>query len=240
MAISETIFNVVDVETTGLDPARDKIVEFACVPCSIKNGVMHDLRFSGLVNPGVKIHPAASAIHHITDEMMPDAKPLPELLSVMGPGPLVAHCAAFDSAFLNLGEPFLCTMRLAQKLWPDLDGYGNQFLRYYFKLDIPGQIAAMPMHRALPDAIVTAYLLLYELAEVIKRSKEPDSITVHGLIEWIEKPILLSVCRFGKHKGTKWSAVPKDYLQWALSPNGMTDMDVDLRFTIEHYLQVGQ
>ena len=130
----------------------------------------------------------------------------------------------------------LCTKRLAQKLWPDLEAYGNQFLRYQLKLDIPAEIKAMPMHRAFPDAAITAHLLLRELTEVVARAKEPDAITVEGLIKWINEPTLLKTCNFGKHKGLLWSQVPKSYLDWMLSPKGMTDMDSDLEFTARYFL----
>ena len=83
---------------------------------------------------------------------------------------------------------------------------------------------------------VTSYLFMYELDELFKRSKDPESITVAKLIEFIEKPSLLKVCKFGKHKDKLWSEVPLDYLRWMLRE--MKDLDRDTEFTVRHYLGI--
>jgi exodeoxyribonuclease X len=208
--IQNSVFCVLDVETTGLDHEADDVVEVACVPCSLAIGVMLDEATHTLVQPGIPIPASGSAIHHITDADVLGKPSLPDAMRekikvTTERGQTVAcaaHNAEFGSSFLPpLGFPMICTKRLAQKLWPELDCYSNQFLRYHLKLDIPSEIKAMPMHRALPDAAVTAFLLLHELREVISRAKEPDSITADGLLKWISEPNLLKTCRFGKHKG---------------------------------------
>lgn len=245
MSIQSFVFCVLDVETTGLDPDVDGVVEVACVPCSLASGVILDEATHTLVEPGIPIPASGSAIHHIVDADVLGKPPLVDAMHekikvTTERGQTVAcaaHNADFDSSFLPpLGFPMLCTKRLAQKLWPELDCYSNQFLRYHLKLDIPAEIKSMPMHRALPDAAVTAFLLLHELREVIARAKEPGSITVDGLMKWIAEPVLLVTCRFGKHKGALWSEVPKSYLDWMLSPRGMTDLDSDTEFTARHWL----
>jgi DNA polymerase-3 subunit epsilon len=55
---------VLDLETTGVDPAADRIVEVAVL--TLLPGGKHDL-FHQRLNPGVPIPPAASAVHGITD-----------------------------------------------------------------------------------------------------------------------------------------------------------------------------
>lgn len=235
MNISETVFVVVDVETTGLDPAVDRVVECATV-AACYDGIGGT--WSSLFDPGIPIPPAASAIHHLTDEDVQgmglfSQHPFPKY------GACAAHNAAFDSKFIPqiAGVPMICTMRLAKKLWPTLEGYGNQFLRYSLGLVVPDEIKAMGMHRALPDAAVTALLLVRELAELAKQHSEIG--TVESLAAWLSKPILLYRCSFGKHgpkdgkPGLLWSEVPRDYLKWML--NNMTDMDEDTRFTAQHY-----
>jgi len=238
--IIDTEFDVIDIETTGLDPAIHRVVEIAAVPCSLTEGVLVLGTRGSLVDPLVPIPAAASAIHHLVDHDV-IGEPTLELavfqLDLLRSSLLpVAHNARFDSAFLpEIKRPFLCTMRLAQKLWPDLESYGNQFLRYHLKLDIPAEIKLLPMHRAFPDAVVTACLLLRELTEVLARATTDEQRTVEYLMQWVAEPILLSRCKFGKHKGMLWQDVPRSYLAWMLSPGGMTDMDDDLRFTVEHY-----
>lgn len=246
MSIQDVVFAVIDTETTGLDPETCEVVEVASVPCSLASGVMLNQATHTLVQPGVPIPASASAIHHIVDE---DVLGMPSLADALHEKikltvesattvALAAHNAAFDVSFLPpLGFPVICTKRLAKKLWPELEAYGNQFLRHHLKLDIPDEIKAMSMHRAYADAAVTAYLLLRELQELVSRASDPASITVDGILEWIAKPNLLTTCNFGKHKGVPWADVPKSYLSWMLSANGMADMDEDTRFTAEHWLK---
>lgn len=247
MLIKDAEFCVVDIETTGLDPQKDKVVELAVVRCSLKDGVDSTGKrsYSKLVNPGIPIPASASAIHHITDD---DVSHLSPKLSAIVVGDLVchdglidgyefaAHNAEFDFSFIPpISNAPVCTCRLARKLWPDLECYSNQFLRYHFKLSIPQHVREMQMHRALPDATVTAFLLIHELNEVLARAENPDMADVGRLVSWIAEPMLLRTIRFGKHKGEKWSDVPKSYLSWMLK--NMEDLDIDTRFTAEHYLQ---
>ena len=58
---------VLDVETTGLDYTKEKIIEFAGV--RLENGKIVD-SFETLVNPHQKIRKSSMAIHGITDEML--------------------------------------------------------------------------------------------------------------------------------------------------------------------------
>jgi hypothetical protein len=61
-------------------------------------------------------------------------------------------------------------------------------------------------HRALPDASITACIL----REALKKASLPQ------LAEWSQHPayLLKMPIRFGRHRGTQWSDLPKDYLQW--------------------------
>jgi exodeoxyribonuclease X len=227
--------HVVDLETTGLDPEKDKVIEFAEVIVGFDG--IEDQR-SQLYSPGIPINPAASAAHHLVDEDVIDCQPSPPRDGYWSvPAVYACHNAAFDTSFIMFPGPVVCTMRLAQKLWPDLERYDNQFLRYFHELDVPVPKGSS-MHRALPDATVTACLLLHELKEVLSRSDVP--MTIEQLIDWIETPMLLHRVRFGKHgpkdgkPGLLWSEVPKDYLRWILK--SFTDADRDTVYTAKHYL----
>lgn len=70
---------VLDTETTGLLGAGvTAVCEIACVALEINTGEIID-KAAQLVNPGVPIPPAATAIHHITDEMVQGAPTLAEV-----------------------------------------------------------------------------------------------------------------------------------------------------------------
>jgi len=152
---------VIDVETTGFSPAADRIVE---VGCALVDGDRVAGAWATLVNPGISIPAAATAVHGITDEMVAGAPDLGWALERAGRlcrnRVVAAHCAGFDLSFVGTrvaGEA-LCTMRLARVLIPEAPNHKNQTLRRFLEIDrVAG---AQRAHRALGDAIVTAHILL--------------------------------------------------------------------------------
>ena len=93
---------VIDVETTGLDYTREKIIEFAGV--KLVNGKVKE-KFETLINPKQHIRKSSQAIHGISEEDLVDA-PLeeeifPKIFEFIGDAPIVAHNAIFDYSFLN-------------------------------------------------------------------------------------------------------------------------------------------
>lgn len=99
-------FIAFDVETTGLSPAIDRIVEIGAV--LFANGEPVD-SFSTLVNPRMNISASATAVNHITNNMLSSA-PLeqdvyPRLIEFLGEAVcgniiMCAHNAKFDFDFL--------------------------------------------------------------------------------------------------------------------------------------------
>ena len=102
--------------------------------------------------------------------------------------------------------------------------YGLQYLRYYLKLNVD----ASP-HTALGDILVLEALFNRINAKAID---EFGDDTFARMMELSSKPVLYRRMPFGKHKGLKIEEVPLDYLQW---PSG-SDLEEDLRYTIEQYL----
>ena len=241
--VSDATFLVVDTETTGIDPATCRVVEFAWV---LTNHIGPLAAGTSLVNPGCPIPPEASAVHHLVDEDVAGAPSLEEVLKAL-PRQLaghkvagfVAHNAAFDSAFLpTLNQrPWLCTYRMARRIYPDLPAFGNQFLRYHLKLDVP-EAKGLAAHRALADAYVTAASLRHFLGVISGNVAWPQHVA--SLVDLMAQPNLLKTCGFGKHKGLPWADVPRSYLTWMLGAGGMTDLDIDTRHTAEFYLRGGR
>lgn len=229
------VFAVLDVETTGLDPNVDRVVEIACVFTAPH---MLGSTFCRLVNPGRPISPEASAVHHLVDADVADAQRLDLVVDPierdirMRQAVPVAHRAEFDSAFLpTIPGPWLDTLRMARRYLPDSPQYGNQYLRYALKLEVSREV---PAHRALGDALVTAALLRHLLngpaRADYKRLALPDFLTLQA------RPILLRTVGFGKYKGKPWADVPQSYLRWLLdNPQGD---DRDQLYTVRKYAGV--
>lgn len=98
----EARFAVIDFETTGLDPANDRILEIGIV--CFEGGELRD-RHNFLVNPGIPVPEEARAVHGITDEELASAPRFDELaprVCDLLDGHLpVAYNADFDRAFLR-------------------------------------------------------------------------------------------------------------------------------------------
>ena len=210
---TDTTALVVDLETTGLDPAVDRIVEIAVVGIDFERRCYRRL-FRSLVDPEIPIPPEASAVHHITTVMVAGKAPSPArirpaLEALADPAiPFAAHNAGFDSAFLKPAvpawtSPWICTLRIARHLWPDAPSHSNQALHYRLALNVPGN---HPPHRAMGDALATAALLVRQVE---------TAGSVQRLLELSRQPALQRRVPFGKHRGRLWSEVPPDYLDWA-------------------------
>jgi len=160
--IGELRFCFLDLETTGLDPTRDRVCEIGLVKTKVQvKGEESRETFSSVVNPGCGIPQDASKIHGITDDDIKDAKQFHELadyvLDFIQGCVLVAHNnAGFDLPFLvaelqRAGRkppqsPCLCTLQLAQRHFSFPDNRLETIAR---SLGVQRE----EEHRALPDAL---------------------------------------------------------------------------------------
>lgn len=232
--IGNTAFAVIDVETTGLSPSADVIVEVACLTM---RGYEERDSFSTLVNPGRSIPREVAAIHGITDADVAGAPTFtqvaPKLRAHCENAVVVAHNASFDLGFLpQLADlPVICTMRLAQLVLPAAPNYKNQGLREYLGVCDP-RLENTSAHRALADVIVTS-LILKECLRRYLASGGADDVTT--LIGKLNEPRVLRSFPFGKHRGQPIDAVPTDYLKWLIK--AATSISEDARLTAKEELQ---
>lgn len=222
----EIIF--LDVETTGVED-NDKIIQLAC-----KQPSVDDFQFSGYFYPGKKISIEAMSICHITNEMVADKPQFNNSNAIYsyikdslesGKNILVAHNAAFDSRFLrNEGITTvhqICTMKVAHHhdKKAELSKHTLQYLRYYYNLDIPGEINP---HDALSDVIVLEALYKFYIKQ---------GYTAEGMLEISKKPIILKRIPFGKYKGLLFKDIPRDYLIWMRK---QVDLEENLKATLDY------
>jgi exodeoxyribonuclease X len=231
---------VLDTETTDLDPDKGaQIVELAWVQFLPNYGFLPN--HGGLITQGREYYiqhtapmsPQAQAVHHIPSEKLTveggaitKAEAIEMLqASIDSDTILVAHNSAFDSKFLpELTNPWICTRRLAQHIWPGAPGYSNQVLRYWLGVEPdPELIKDRYPHQALYDVATTTGILFkmlerYSLTELLRLSTSP---------------IRLQTLNFGKYRGMNLNTVPRDYLQWLAQ---QSDLDTDLKHTLSTVL----
>ncbi|CAN7620077.1 3'-5' exonuclease [Phenylobacterium sp. LjRoot164] len=176
----------VDVETTGLDPARDEIIELAMAPFVYDlNGEVLEVgeAFSALREPSSPVEPAITALTGITNDMVAGQVIDPaEVARIAAPAAIVvAHNAAFDRRFLErfcetfTTKPWGCSM--SQVDWAS-DGHEGARL---------GHLAAgagffYDKHRALNDCLAAIELLARPmrasgrtvLAHLLERARRPS------------------------------------------------------------------
>jgi exodeoxyribonuclease X len=235
LKISETCFAVVDTETTGLDPSKDRIVEFA-----MRDSLGYGVDF--LVNPEIPIPADVSGIHHLTSVdliyAMLNDQAMERIERVVMPSYIVvAHNAQFDRAFLPClnDRTWLCSKRLAQHLFPEAPNHKNQTLRYHLGCNYQGQgldLKGLAPHRALADVIVTSAILKVLLNQY--NALYGDDLD--ALLAFAASPITITAMPFGKHAGTKLVDLPTDYIEWCISPRGITDNN-DLTLSLQAELE---
>lgn len=159
-------FVVLDLETTGLSPDRDRITEFGAV--KVRGGDRLG-EFQCLVRPDVPIPAGIARLTGITDELVAQRPPveaaLPAFLEFIHGTVLVAHNAHFDLGFLRaacgrldyprLDHVIVDTARLARRalLRGEVPNLRLATLASHFRARV------RPEHRALPDARATVDVL---------------------------------------------------------------------------------
>lgn len=152
---------VVDLETTGLNPKEDKIIEIGAI--KIEGGQQADT-FRTLVNPGRILSERVQNITHLTDKDLEEApyieEVIPKYLEFAGEYPLVGHRILFDFSFLkraavNCGFSYerdgVDTLRIARICLPELESRSLPNLCRHFGI-------AHQAHRAFGDAKATLEL----------------------------------------------------------------------------------
>lgn len=171
-------FVCIDLETTGLDPKRDRIIEIGAV--KVEQGKVTG-EWETFVDPHRKLEKRIVELTGIRDEQLAGAEKiseiLPELFAFLGDHVLLGHSVLFDFAFLKKAavnerltfeRQGIDTLRIARKYLKDLESRSLESLCKYY--GIPHNA-----HRALADARATASLywkLLEEFYAVEEKTGE--------------------------------------------------------------------
>lgn len=148
---------VFDLETTGVRQDMDEIIEISAL--RVQNHIVAK-EYTTLVNPQIHIPAGATAVNHITDDMVQDAPLLGEamdgFLDFIGSHILVGHnIHSFDMNFIHaaslrfygseIKNDYIDTLYMARQCLPQLSHHRLTDLSEYFHIDTQGA------HRALND-----------------------------------------------------------------------------------------
>ncbi|MHB8130479.1 MAG: exonuclease domain-containing protein [Mobilitalea sp.] len=168
---------VLDLETTGLDPQYDEIIEIAAV--KFVNGEKVS-EFTTLIKPDNKIDGYIEQLTGITNEMVKDAPKiksvLPKLYQYLGDSVIIAHNANFDVNFMydnymthlnqEFSNNFIDTMRISRRLFKDIR---HRLIDLAAEFNISFDV----QHRAMADCEVTQ-----KVYEHMKRHCYENSINI--------------------------------------------------------------
>ena len=182
-------FVAVDIETTGLSPIKDKIIEIGAL--KVIDGTVIE-KFDQLINPLIPIKDQISSLTGITDELVTNApditKVLKDFLEFAGDLPILGHNILFDYSFLkvnfmNLDISYerkgMDTLKLSRILHSDLNSKSlSSMCKYY-------GIYNEHAHRAFDDA-KAAYELYCELIKAFYQ-QVPKYFVEESLIYKVRK-----------------------------------------------------
>lgn len=151
---------LVDIETTGLSPTTDEIIEIGAI--KVKQNKIID-KYNELIKVNRNLPPFITNLTGITNEMLKTGKsPITvykEFIDFVGENVIIGHNVNFDLGFLtdkckkyinqNLTNDYVDTMYLARRLIKDTANYKLGTLANYFNVSYEGA------HRGLKDVEIT-------------------------------------------------------------------------------------
>lgn len=174
-------YTVIDVETTGLDPSYDEIIEIGAI--KVRNNEINS-QFSSLVKPSRPIDEFIENLTGITNEMLKNApsikEVLPQFIDFINDDILLGHNIHFDINFLyynldfyldyKLSNNFIDLMRLTRKVYPNLENHKLVTIAEFLNINIENH------HRSLADCLTT-----HKCYQVLARQFNYDSKLLKSL-----------------------------------------------------------
>ena len=161
---------LVDIETTGLSPRTDEIIEIGAI--KVKENKIIDT-YNTLIKIDRNLNPFITKLTGITNKMLETGKErdkaLEEFVDFTGNEIIMGHNVNFDINFIYdkclsyldyyLSNDFIDTMRIAKHILPDIQNYKLGTLANYFGVDYRSA------HRGLKDVEIT-YEVYNKLREI--------------------------------------------------------------------------
>ena len=229
------MFVILDTETTGFEPGN--IIQVAFYNA-------HGKSFQSNVKPSVRIAPAATIIHGITNEeadKFPDkgtvSKELEAYLQSL-PGDTIYAGYNIDFDLKWIAQDFQIklnrvfdVLRLTKKYIPYsiIGGYKLDAVYYYLFPDRLKQLFEdRACHNAMTDCILTQHVLDKLLEIAIQRGDLTENYTDSDVYHLILNPILIDTWPFGKYRNQSLTIDPS-YAAWYLRQK---DIDQDVAYSL--------
>ena len=175
-----TTYVAVDVETTGLDPFRDEIIEIGII--RVEEGEIVDA-FDSLIRPEGEIPPEITRLTGIDDGMVVDAPTIfqlrPQLRRLVSNAIILGHNVGFDMGFLEManvgvGQHRIDTLTLATILVPEAGRFSLDALSHYLLT-----VELFKVLRRHADGLT--FDMLEEIVQAGKRISWPETIFFEDL-----------------------------------------------------------
>ncbi|MDI3526853.1 MAG: polymerase subunit epsilon [Tenuifilum sp.] len=224
---------VFDLETTGIDVAKDRIVEIATLKIFPNGDRESKVR---LINPGIPIPPEATAVHGITDEDVKDAPTFKEIAKSLANYIEGCDFAGFNSNRFDLpllAEEFLragVDVDLKKRKFVDVQTIFHKMekrtLAAAYKFYLDKELANA--HSAEADTLATYEILCAQVERYPELKNDIDSLSEFSSfnrnVDFAGRIILnekgVEVFNFGKHKGKPVLEVFKkepSYYSWMMN-----------------------
>ena len=239
-----------DIESTGLNPQLDRIIDLAIVKL-LPAGGRETVTFR--VNPGVPIPPGSTRIHGITDadvagaplfrDVVRDVLAAFEGCDLAGFNVVRYDLVLLSSECARAGAPFEATGRRifdAQRIFHQRERRDlAAALKFYCNLDHEGA------HGALADVEATIKVLEGQYAAYHDLPSDPDALHAYcnpmdafradsqGKLRWQDGEVVIA---FGKNSGARLRDLARDnpgYLKWMLA----MDFPEDTKALVQDALQ---
>src|SRR6478752_5072728 len=182
-------FVALDVESTGLDPSRNEVIEVATRSCTA--GEIGKV-YATFVKPRMAIPLEIVRLTGISDRDVNAAPPLLDvetaIRNAVGRATIVGHNIGFDLEMLaaggiNLTNEAIDTLTLAKLLIPGLPSYSLMNLALALGIEPDGDA-----HRAAADASMTARVM-QELIKRISKIDQTSRMRIASLLDASEDPV---------------------------------------------------
>lgn len=182
-------YTALDIETTGLNPKLDRIIEVGAV--RVRGGKVTDI-YESFVNPGRVLEERICSLTGINEDMLKDAPEagdiIVSLMDFIGEDILVGHKILFDYSFikktavnskLSFEKKGIDTLKLANRFLQELPSRKLEYLCRYYGIEHTA-------HRALGDARAASDLYL-RLKELFYKEENAKDFAPRQLICQVKK-----------------------------------------------------